>query len=293
MVWLSSAARTHMFRAVVTNHPAISLRGELRDTLKLAAPIVLNQVGHMSMGLVDTVVSGRISTTALGGLGLAANFFWTFTSVCAGCLLALDTFFSQSVGARDDKGLRRYLNQSFWTAGLVTLPAMAAIVLATAVYLAFVSPSGTTAAVRDYINTIVWCTPSIFAYFVIQRYWQARHRVMPFTVIILAANVLNLLACLALGLGYWGFPRLGVRGLATATLISRYAMLVAAVGFTLWELRPPSLRLPRLDWSVQREFFRLGSRPPATPRLKSAPSPLRHSWWRRWVRCRWPPTMYV
>ena len=101
--------------------PHISLRSELKDTLKLAAPIVLNQVGHMSMGLVDTLIAGRISTTALAGLGLAANCYWTFTSVCVGCLLALETYFSQAVGARDEKALTRYLGQSFWSAGMVTL----------------------------------------------------------------------------------------------------------------------------------------------------------------------------
>jgi MATE family multidrug resistance protein len=70
--------------------------------------------------------------------------------------------------------------------------------------------------------------------------------------------VLNLIACFALGLGWWGFPNLGVRGLAVATVISRYSMLLAAVAFTWWQLRPAALRLPALDWSVQRQFFRLG-----------------------------------
>jgi Na+-driven multidrug efflux pump len=36
---------------------AIHWRTELRETLTLAGPIVLNQVGHMSMGMGDTVVA--------------------------------------------------------------------------------------------------------------------------------------------------------------------------------------------------------------------------------------------
>ncbi|HEY5910523.1 MAG TPA: MATE family efflux transporter [Verrucomicrobiae bacterium] len=76
------------------------LRAELRDTLVLAGPIVLNQVGHMSMGLVDTLVAGRISTTALAGLGLAANFFWTFTSIFVGYLLALIHIFRRRLERR-------------------------------------------------------------------------------------------------------------------------------------------------------------------------------------------------
>jgi len=116
--------------------------------------------------------------------------------------------------------------------------------------------------VRDffgvYMRTIIWCQPSLFVFFVVQRYWQARHRVLPMTAIILAANVLNLLACFALGLGRWGFPNLGVRGLALATVCSRYSMALAGLAYTWWKLRPASLRLPRLDWPVQRQFFRLG-----------------------------------
>jgi MATE family multidrug resistance protein len=74
----------------------------------------------------------------------------------------------------------------------------------------------------------------------------------------LLANLLNLAACVALGLGKWGFPQLGVRGIAWATVISRYSMLLAAVVFTWCELRPRHLRLPSLSYPIQREFFRLG-----------------------------------
>jgi len=235
-----------------------SLRSELKDTLQLAGPIVLNQVGHMSMGLVDTMVAGQIGTTALAGLGLAANCFWTFTSVCLGCLLALDTCFSQAVGAGDQAALKRYLGQSFWAGTLVALISAVSVVLGSAIYLGLAPASGMRDAFEIYMWNIVWCLPSLFVFFVLQRYWQARHRVLPFTVIILSANLLNLGACFALGLGYWGFPRLGVQGLALATVISRYAMLVAAVVYTWMQLKPTALSFPPLDRVVQRQFFGLG-----------------------------------
>ena len=106
---------------------ADSLKGELQATIRLAAPIMLNQVGMMSMAMVDTLVAGHIGTAALAGLGLAANFYWTFTSVCIGCLLGLDTEFSQRVGAGDNAGLARYLGQSIWSCALLVLAAGAAV----------------------------------------------------------------------------------------------------------------------------------------------------------------------
>jgi MATE family multidrug resistance protein len=240
------------------NGPEICLRKELRDTLKLAGPIVLNQVGHVSVGLVDTLVAGRISTTTLAGLGLAANVFWTFTSICIGCLLALDTYFSQSVGARDDLGLARYFGQSFWLAGFMTLLAGAAIAVGAFVYVHLTPPSPMAEAFALYTRRILWCLPGIFFYVIMLRYWQARQVVLPFTIIVLSANVLNLVACLGFGLGKWGFPRFGVEGIALSTVICRYVMLAAAALYTWRQLKPPVLKLPRLDWKVQRQFVSLG-----------------------------------
>ena len=241
----------------MTGH-GINLRTELRDTLKLAGPIVLVQVGHMSMGMVDTLVAGRVGTTALAGLGLAANFFWTFTNVCMGALLALDTYFSQAVGAKDEQSLARYLAQSFWSSVIVTVVSTVGIVVGLWVYGAVAAPSETREAFMAYMRYITWCLPTLFYFFALQRYWQARHQVLPFLLIILGANVLNLVACFGLGLGYWGFPRWEVKGLALATVISRYLMLAAGVLFTVWKLGPASYRPPRLDWPVQRKIFVLG-----------------------------------
>ena len=240
------------------DRPAISLRAELSDTLKLAGPIVLSQVGHMSMGIVDTIVAGHISTVALGGLALSVNCFWTFTSICNGGLLALDTYFSQAVGARDERSLSRYFRQSFWSCGIVALVSLACIIAGMAAYLLLAQPSGVRDAFAIYMRNVIWCLPSLFIFFVLQRYWQARKRVLAFTSMIFSANILNLLACLALGLGHWGFPKLGVQGLALATVISRYAMLAAGLIFTWWQLRPTARKLPPVDWAVQRQFFRLG-----------------------------------
>lgn len=235
-----------------------SLGSELRDTLKLAGPIVLAQVGHMSMGIVDTLVAGRISTQALAGLGLAANFFWTFTHVGIATMFALDAYFSQSVGARNHAALARYFSQAFWLCGITMAVAFAVIAAGAIVYLNVAPASSTNEAFRVYIFNVVWCIPSLFVFFLLQRYWQAQHRVLAFMVMILGGNVLNLLACLAFGLGWWGFPRLEVQGLAWATVISRYVTLLAAIGYTWWRLRPPGLKFPTVDKVLQREFFRLG-----------------------------------
>lgn len=132
------------------------------------------------------------------------------------------------------------------------------VVIGALLYVHFAPASGMRDAFATYIRNIIWCVPGIFLYVVMLRYWQARHRVMPFVIIVLAANALNLAACFGLGLGKWGLPRLGIQGIAVATVICRYAMVAAALVFTWNELRPGPFRLPRIDWGIQRQFLALG-----------------------------------
>src|SRR5438270_2043098 len=152
----------------------LSLRCELRDTLKLAGPIVVNQVGHMSMGVVDTLVAGHISTVALAGLGLGANLYWTAMSMCAGCLMALDTYFSQAIGAKDNQSLRRYLQQAFWSCAIVATASFCLLATAYLAYMNFAAAGPTQEAFGRYIRIIIWTLPSLFPFVVLQRYWQAR-----------------------------------------------------------------------------------------------------------------------
>ncbi len=240
------------------NRPLRSIRAELKETLSLAFPIVLSQVGHIFMGIVDTMIAGKISTTVLAGVGLGATLFWNLAVIFIGVLLAMDTFFSQSVGAKDEKSLAKSFAQALWLALFLTVICAIVILSGQFIYQAVAPASETKGVFSVYVLNVIWSLPAIFLFFVLQRYWQARKVVIPFTVIIILANVGNLLVALALGLGWWGFPRLEGQGIAVATVINRGLMVVAAVGFTVWKLGVRTWQFPRLDWQVQKEFLRLG-----------------------------------
>ena len=47
-----------------------NLRQELRPMLRLAAPLVTAELGWMGMGVVDTMMVGRVSAEAMGAVSL-------------------------------------------------------------------------------------------------------------------------------------------------------------------------------------------------------------------------------
>src|SRR5260221_14679638 len=77
------------------------LRAEVRPTLRLAIPLVLAELGWMSMSIVDTMMVGRLpnSAVAIGAVALGSNVFTTIALFGLGLLLGLDTLVSQAFGA--------------------------------------------------------------------------------------------------------------------------------------------------------------------------------------------------
>jgi MATE family multidrug resistance protein len=87
-----------------------TLRVELRPTVRLALPLVLAELGWMSMAIVDTMMVGRLpnSATAMGAVSLGSNIFIVLGLFGGGLLLGLDTLVSQAFGA----GLREDCHRS-------------------------------------------------------------------------------------------------------------------------------------------------------------------------------------
>src|SRR5947199_7877432 len=88
------------------DHPMSSLRAlqnEFRPTLRLALPLVLAEIGWMTMGVVDTIMVGRLpnSAVAIGATGLGQSLYNIVAIFGAGLLLGLDTFFSQATCSED------------------------------------------------------------------------------------------------------------------------------------------------------------------------------------------------
>src|SRR5689334_24496489 len=77
-----------------TLHSASTLKEEFRNTFRLALPLILAEVGWMSMGIVDTIMVGRLpnSAVAIGATGLGQSLYHSVAIFGGGLLLGMDTF---------------------------------------------------------------------------------------------------------------------------------------------------------------------------------------------------------
>ena len=81
---------------------------EFRQTLRLALPLIFAELGWMSMGLVDTIMVGRLpdSAIAIGATGLGQSLYHMLAIFGGGLLLGMDTFVSQAHGRNDVRDAR-------------------------------------------------------------------------------------------------------------------------------------------------------------------------------------------
>ena len=92
---------------------------------RLAVPVVLAQVGLMLMGVVDTLMVGRVSAEALAAVALGNLYFTTLVVPASGTLMVLDAVVAQAVGARDSEGVARGVQRGFVLAMAITRPSFA------------------------------------------------------------------------------------------------------------------------------------------------------------------------
>lgn len=200
------------------------IRSELRPMLALATPVVMAELGWVTMGIVDTIMVGGLGAGAIGAVGLASMLFFAVAVFAMGLLLGLDPLVAQAFGARRLDECHRWLVDGLWLGVLITLP-MVAIVFGMNTSLGgWGLPQGVLLLTRPYLAILTWSLPPLLFYVAFRRYLQAMSVVRPIMFALVSANLVNAIANWTLIYGHFGAPAMGVRGSAYATLAARIFM---------------------------------------------------------------------
>jgi multidrug resistance protein, MATE family len=202
------------------------LRGEFRATLRLALPLVIAEVGWMSMGIVDTIMVGRLpnSAIAIGATGLGQSLYHSVAIFGGGLLLGLDTFVSQAYGREDLHDARHSLVNGIGMAVLFTPLLMLSVSFWPQLMQRFgVSPE-LVEPMRPFLSALNWGTLPLLSYFALRRYLQAVYVVHPVMFALISANVVNAVGNWILIYGHLGFRALGITGSGWSTCVARIYM---------------------------------------------------------------------
>jgi MATE family multidrug resistance protein len=204
----------------------------------LAFPIVLVQVGGMLMGVVDTLMVGRVSAVALAAVALSHLYFMAVAIVGMGTLMALDPITAQAVGAAEPVAIARALQRGLVIAAGISVVTALLLLPGESLLTLFRQPPEVVPLAARYTRALIPGTIPFFVFIALRQTLQALGAVRPIVITIIAANALNALLNWLLIYGSLGAPPLGAMGSAYSTTISRWAMAIALLALARRELRP-------------------------------------------------------
>jgi multidrug resistance protein, MATE family len=236
---------------------------ELAETLKLAVPLALTQLGQIAMMTTDLAFIGRLGDGAVAAAALAHTIFFVSFTVGMGLVSAVSPLAAQAYGARNPHRVRRSLRVGLWAAFLISLPVVALPFRGEQILLALgQSPVGARLA-QQYLFGLAWSILPGLWFLSIRGFMSAINRPEPILWITLAAIPANALLVYLLLYGEWGLPRLELFGAGLATSIINFAMFLAGLWFAA--RRRPFRKyhvlghIWRIDWPLMRQLVVLGA----------------------------------
>jgi multidrug resistance protein, MATE family len=234
-----------------------TFQAELRPTLVMALPLVLAEIGWMSMVIVDTMMVGHLpnSAASIGAVSISSSIFVVFAFFAEGLLAGLDTLVSQAFGAGRRGDCHRSLVNGIYLSILITPILLIPIWLIPSHFEQWgVSPEVAVLAL-PYMRTLAVGLFPLILYFAVRRTLQGMNMVRPIAFALLSANLINFLGNYIFIFGKLGFPALGVTGSGLATAFSRTYLAATLVGYLLWYDRRH--RTDLLKTPVQPDLQRL------------------------------------
>jgi len=204
--------------------------------LRLALPLAFAEIGWMSMGVVDTIMVGRLpnSALAIGATGLGQSLYNSVAIFGAGLLLGMDTFVAQAHGRDDIRDARHSLVNGFFLALVLTPILMLLVSFWPMLMRRFGVSRELIEPMQPFLSALNWGTLPLLCYFGLRRYLQALHVVQPIMFALISANVVNLVGNWALIYGHLGFGAMGITGSGWSTSIARMYMAFVMLGTVMY-----------------------------------------------------------
>ena len=179
-------------------HLVGTLRDEFGPMTRLAIPVVMAELGWVTMGLVDTLMVGPLGAEAIGAVGLGSSVFMGVVVFAMGLLLGMDTLVAHAFGGGRLDECHRWLLHGTALAVVLTFPLTGLLWWVSASLDGWGLEPSVLALTRPYLDVVNWSVLPLLLYAAFRRYLQGMGVVRP----VMIALILVLWG-VVLGVGLW------------------------------------------------------------------------------------------
>lgn len=235
------------------------LRTHFRTTFIIAYPIVLSQLGHITVGVADSVMVGELGTDPLAAVSLANSIFSLVLMFGIGVSMAITPL----VAAADGQGDKQKSGQVFRHGFIINICAaflLGLLVLGGSSLLYYLEqPEQVVEITIPYLLIITLSLIPFMLFQTFKQYAEGLSFTRTAMFITLSANLLNIALNYLLIYGKLGLPALGLNGAGWATFISRVIMAIVMIVYvTRASWFQQGLKIKRFQKKLVIRMLKLG-----------------------------------
>lgn len=240
----------------------MKLKNHVKETLKLALPISFGQLGHVSMGVVDSMMVGVIGTIPLAASSLVNGIFFLVMVIGIGLSMAATPLIAMNRGSKQFEECGRVFTNS-----LILNFSFSLVLMCFTYLLSYLIPyiNQPKEVVKEAVPFLQVLSFSVIPFMLFQSYRQYLEGLsipIPPMAIALAANILNAFLNWIFIYGNFGIPAMGLFGSGLSTTISRWVMAFSLIYFVnkyrKVKIYHPEFRFSFFEMNLVKKLLNIG-----------------------------------
>jgi len=237
---------------------------EVRALLRLAGPLMINNLAIAGMQFADTVMAGRLGAEALAAVAVGGSVWFLGFTLMLGLMMAISPIAARHFGAGNPSLIGRYTRQGLWLSAMLGISIFVLAQLFVEPALRFV---GIATEFRDltigYVRAIMIGAPAISAFLAFRFTTEGIGYTRPIMYTSLFALACNVFLNYVLMFGHFGAPALGAVGAGLASGITMWLIMIGLGFYVYLHPRYQPLQIfvrgARIRIPIIKEIFLLGT----------------------------------
>ncbi len=209
------------------------LKQHIKETLSLAIPVSIGQFGHILMGIVDSLMVGRLGAEPLAAAALVNGLFFLVLVLGIGMSLALTPLAAIAKGSSKIEECSEILKNGFYV-NFVFAILLGILIFFGADLIKYLdqTPEVTRLAI-SYLKILSLSVIPFLVFQIFRQFIEGLSFVRPPMIIAIAANVFNAFFNWVLIFGNLGFEPMGLDGAGIATTTTRTIMAAVLMYYVM------------------------------------------------------------
>lgn len=194
--------------------------------LALALPVIISQLGQITVGLVDNIMIGQLGTIELAASSFVNNIFNLAIFFGTGVALIITPLIGEAIGS-NARNTSSIFKNAMGVAAIVGMLIVGLLLTVSLFFSSMGQEAGLIEMAREYFLLLIVSYMPFILFTGFKQFAEGTGDTRSGMIIIVVGNIVNIIGNYLFIFGKFGCPALALNGAAIGTLMSRVFMLLA------------------------------------------------------------------